>query len=81
MAGLTICYVLLAHIFSTDMFYALAFFIGLVWGIVIPPLNALLFDYSPPRFKGTNLNFSLAIIQGGFFIGPFLVGILIDCWG
>jgi MFS family permease len=81
MAGLAACYTLLAYIFGEGMFYVLAFFIGLGWGIVMPVLNALMFDFSPPRFRGTNLNLSLVMMQGGFFIGPFLGGILIGRWG
>ncbi|MCX5813048.1 MAG: MFS transporter [Proteobacteria bacterium] len=81
MAGLALCYTLVAHILNTGMFYILAFFIGLGWGIVMPLLNALMFDFSPPRFRGTNLNLSLVMMQGGFFIGPFLGGVLIGRWG
>lgn len=81
MAGLAICYVLLAHIFSTTMFYILAFFTGLGWGIGIPLLYALLFDFSSPRFRGTNLNLSLVMMQAGFFIGPFFGGAFINRWG
>jgi MFS family permease len=80
MCGLSICYTLIAHTFSTGMFYMLAFFIGLGWGIGMPLLNALIFDFSVPRFRGTNLNLSLVMMQAGFFIGPFLGGILIGCW-
>jgi MFS family permease len=81
LAGLAICYILIAHIFNTGMFYILAFFIGLGWGIVMPLLNALMFDFSLPSFRGTNLNLSLVMMQGGFFIGPFLGGVLIGLWG
>ncbi|MCX5805617.1 MAG: MFS transporter [Proteobacteria bacterium] len=81
MAGLAVCYALVAHIFSEGMFYVLAFFIGLGWGIVMPLLNALIFDFSPPAFRATNLNLSLVVMQGGFFIGPFIGGIIIGRWG
>jgi len=63
------------------MFYTLAFFIGLGWGIVMPVIYALIFDLSLPRFRGMNLNLSFVMMQGGFFIGPFLGGALLNHWG
>lgn len=81
MAGLAVCYILLIHIFNTGIFYILAFFIGLGWGIAMPLLNALMFDFSHPGFRATNLNLSLIMMQAGFFIGPFLGGVLINRWG
>jgi len=81
MAGLAVCYVLLSHISGVGMFYTLAFFIGLGWGIVMPVIYALIFDLSLPRFRGMNLNLSFVMMQGGFFIGPFLGGALLNHWG
>lgn len=81
MAGLALCYALLSLTSHYSLFYILAFFIGLGWGIVMPVLNALMFEVSAPHFRGLNLNLSLVMMQGGFFIGPFLGGLVHDWWG
>jgi MFS family permease len=77
MAGLALCYGLLAHTQGPGLFLFLAFTTGLGWGIVMPVLNALMFDYSLPRFRGLNLNLSLVMMQGGFFLGPLAGGFIL----
>jgi predicted MFS family arabinose efflux permease len=47
----------------------------------MPLLHALIFDVSPPQFRGLNINLSVIMIQGGFFLGPFLGGLLLARWG
>jgi MFS family permease len=81
MAGLAVCYALLGYISAPGMFYLLAFFMGLGWGITMPILAALVFDFSERPARGMNLNLSLVMMQGGFFIGPFLGGLLLSRWG
>jgi MFS family permease len=81
MVGLAICYTLLAHASSPGMFYLLACLVGLGWGITMPVLAALVFDFSERTARGMNLNLSLVMMQGGFFIGPFLGGLLLTRWG
>ncbi len=81
LTGLTICYVALAHTHSQGLFYALSLLFGIGWGIVMPLLNALMFDLSQPRFRGLNLNLSLVFMQGSFFIGPFMGGFVMTTFG
>ncbi len=81
MAGLAICYGLLFHASGIMSFYVLAFAAGLGWGIAMPVLTALVFDVSPPHLRSMNLNLFLITMQGGFFVGPFLGGLLAAQWG
>ncbi|OPY69244.1 MAG: Major Facilitator Superfamily protein [Syntrophorhabdus sp. PtaU1.Bin050] len=81
MAFLAVCYIILPLISGNRGFFAIAFFTGLGWGIVMPVLNAVMFDVSPPRFQGLNLNLSLVMMQGGFFVGPLAGGSILKCWG
>ncbi len=81
LTGLTVCYVALAHTHSRGLFYALSLLFGIGWGIVMPLLNALMFDLSQPRFRGFNLNLSLVFMQGSFFIGPFMGGFVMTTSG
>ncbi|MBI4632734.1 MAG: MFS transporter [Deltaproteobacteria bacterium] len=73
LAGITLGYLALAHLSGETMLYALGIFLGLGWGIVMPVLNALMFDISPVHFRGLNTNLGVQMFQGGFFLGP-LVG-------
>jgi predicted MFS family arabinose efflux permease len=75
LAGVTLIllsggYVLLAKVNGTVFFFVLGFFLGLGWGIVMPVLNALLFDISQPDMRAFNTNLGLQMFQGGFFFGP-----------
>lgn len=81
MAGLGVSYALLGYASGHGMFYLLAFFTGLGWGIAMPLLTALVFDFSEPSVRGMNLNLSFVMMQGGFFIGPFFGGFLLTRWG
>ena len=51
-------------------FFALGGLLGLGWGVVMPVLNALLFDRSRPKLRAFNTNLGLQMFQGGFFVGP-----------
>jgi MFS family permease len=52
------------------LFYILAAVFGLAWGILLPLLNAMVFDASLPHLRGVNLNLTLTAMQAGFFLGP-----------
>lgn len=84
MAALTLlaaAFLLLAGGHGTVLFYASAILAGLGWGIAIPLVSALIFDVSAPEFRGTNINFSMVMVQAGFFIGPMLGGIALTFSG
>jgi len=70
-------YLILAHTASPVTFFALALLFGLAWGIALPILNGLVFDYSPPKLRAFNANLGLEMFQGGFFLGPLLGGIFL----
>ena len=70
-------YLLLAHSRSHAVFFALAVLFGIGWGVALPLLNGLVFDYSSPRLRPLNANLGLEMFQGGFFLGPVLGGILL----
>jgi MFS family permease len=73
-------FVLLVH--SRDwVFLFLAVVFGSAWGVVMPLLNALVFDVSEPRFRGLNLNLALVTMQGAFFLGPLIGGLVVGAWG
>ena len=81
MTFLAFCYITLPFISGNTGFFVMAFLTGLGWGIVMPVLNAIMFDVSPPRFQGLNLNLSLVMMQGGFFVGPLAGGSILKYWG
>jgi predicted MFS family arabinose efflux permease len=55
--------------------------IGLAWGIAFPLLGALLFDLSPPEYRAVNTNFSMVMVQAGFFAGPLMGNAMIGLYG
>jgi predicted MFS family arabinose efflux permease len=73
-------YLLLAHTRSHSLFFIIAILFGLGWGVALPLLNGLLFDYSDPRLRALNVNLGLEMFQGGFFLGPLLGGFLLASW-
>ena len=72
-----VCYALLPLCASGGMFFVLAGFSGLGWGIAMPLQAALMFDISTPQARAMNQNLLVAMMQGGFFLGPFLGGQMI----
>ena len=62
-------------------FLFLAAVFGIVWGVGIPLLFALIFDISEPRFRGLNMNLSMVMMQAGFFVGPLVGGLILARWG
>ena len=73
-------YLGLAYLSGAFMLYCLGIFLGLGWGVVMPVLNALMFDVSPPSLKGLNTNLGVQMFQGGFFLGPFIGGLILAHW-
>jgi predicted MFS family arabinose efflux permease len=76
-----VCYALLPLSSSGQMFFTLAGVCGLGWGIAMPLQAAVMFDISAPRARGLNQNLLIVMMQGGFFLGPFLGGQFISCSG
>ena len=76
--GLGLGYAVLAHASGPVAFFALGGVLGLGWGVAFPVLNALMFDISPVRFRALNTNLGFQMFQGGFFLGPFLGGLILD---
>jgi|Deesub1362A_J573_1020465.scaffolds.fasta_scaffold02437_3 predicted MFS family arabinose efflux permease len=50
---------------------------GLGWGLLMPVVNAMVFELSPPRLRALNTNLAMESFQGGFMLGPLLGGVLI----
>jgi len=75
---ITVCYALLPLCADNRMFFALAGFCGLGWGIAMPLQAAVMFDISSPHARALNQNLLIVMMQGGFFLGPFLSGQIIS---
>jgi len=80
LAAIGVGYLALAHVSGPVMFYSLGVFLGLGWGVVMPVLNALMFDISPSCLRGLNTNLGVQMFQGGFFVGPLLGGLVLAHW-
>lgn len=76
-----VCYGLLPLCGSSRMLFVLAGFCGLGWGIAMPLQAAAMFDISIPSVRAMNQNLLIVMMQGGFFIGPFVGGQLISRFG
>ena len=59
----------------------LAVVCGIGWGVVMPLLNALIFDLSRIEARGLNQNLGLLMLQCGFFLGPLSGGWLLPRGG
>ncbi|NOQ23534.1 MAG: MFS transporter [Candidatus Aegiribacteria sp.] len=77
LAGLVVAYGGLAMTGGPFLFYALAPVCGICWGIAHPVLHSVLFKISVPRLQSLNQNFGTEMVDGGFFLGPFIGGLLI----
>jgi predicted MFS family arabinose efflux permease len=64
-----------------ELFFALALFLGLGWGAVMPLQAAIMFDVSPEAARGLNQNLLMTMMQASFFTGPALAGILLSASG
>lgn len=81
MGMLAVCHVLLIFLNDSGAFLFLAVVFGVLWGVGIPLTLALIFDISEARFRGLNMNLSLAMMQAGFFAGPMIGGLILAQWG
>jgi predicted MFS family arabinose efflux permease len=81
MVGLSLGYLALAHAEEEIVFFGLGGVLGLGWGIAMPVFNGLLFDVSLPKYRAFNTNLGLQMFQGGFFLGPFIGGAVVEHWG
>ena len=81
LAGLGVCYGLLVNVGPGAGFILLGLGFGICWGVALPMLNALIFDFSPPRLRAFNANMTMQMLQGGFFLGPVVAGWVIAGWG
>ncbi len=79
--GLAGGYVALTLVSTEIGFYALGAILGLGWGVILPVLNARMFDVSPIEFRAFNTNLGLQMFQAGFFIGPFAGGLVLHHGG
>jgi predicted MFS family arabinose efflux permease len=50
---------------------------GLCLGIVFPLLNAAMFQASSVQLRGLNANLGLSMMDAGFFLSPFVCGMLL----
>jgi predicted MFS family arabinose efflux permease len=73
-----VSYALLPIYATGSMFLVLAVLSGLGWGLAMPLQAAVMFDISEPKARGMNQNLMIIMMQGGFFVGPFLGGRIIS---
>lgn len=66
---------------SHTMLYCSAVLAGLGWGIAIPLQSALMFDVTEPESRALTQNLLIAMMQIGFFAGPFAAGVIISYSG
>ncbi|MDR3568782.1 MAG: MFS transporter [Syntrophobacteraceae bacterium] len=71
------CFMLFGHMNGNFMFFLMAGYYGLCIGFIMPLLNATLFEVSAPQLRGVNINLALFAMDAGFFISPYLGGVLI----
>jgi len=81
LVALAICHPLFHFANIEWVFLALSVIFGVLWGVAIPLIMALLFDISEARFRGLNLNLGLVTMQVGFFVGPLVGGLMVASWG
>jgi predicted MFS family arabinose efflux permease len=78
--GLVIAYLILANTSREILFYALGLLFGLCWGVAMPLLSGLLFDFSAAKFRALNTNLGVEMFQGGLFLGPIIGGWILAAW-
>jgi predicted MFS family arabinose efflux permease len=81
MVGLSLGYLALALVGGKMAFFGLGAVLGLGWGVAMPVFNGMLFDVSIPQYRAFNTNLGLQMFQGGFFLGPFIGGTVVDHCG
>lgn len=63
---------------AMPMVYLPALYYGLCIGVISPLLSSALFLVSPEPFRGLNTNLSLFMMDAGFFLSPFIGGMLLN---
>jgi len=76
-AAMATCFAVLPTTGSPGLYYLLAGLYGLGMGIIMPVMNALLFTASPPALRGLNVNMTMFTLDLGYFIMPYMGGLLI----
>jgi len=74
---LAVCFGLFNWMGGQTAFYLMAGYYGVCLGVVMPLLNAAMFEISSPRFRGINTNLMLSTMDAGFFLSPYLGGMLL----
>jgi len=74
---LTVCLAALPGVQTVFAYYLLAVVYGGSIGIAMPIFNALLFSASAPGLRGLNTNMTLFAMDAGYFLTPYLGGLLI----
>lgn len=74
-------YLALPYAAGAGFFFPMAVLFGLGWGVSVPAVSAMIFDRSEPRFRALNTNLGFEMLQGGYFIGPFLGGVVVQAFG
>lgn len=77
LAVLLCCFLLFPRVGAPSLYYSLAGLYGVSMGVILPILNALLFAASSPAMRGVNTNFSLFMMDAGYFLTPYLGGMLV----
>ncbi|MBI4720606.1 MAG: MFS transporter [Chitinivibrionia bacterium] len=77
MIGMAAASIMLAHGTSMLLFSVTGFTFGILRGISMPLFAAMAFDL----YRGLNVNLSVTMLQGGFFLGPFLGGLVLGRFG
>jgi len=74
---LILCLIALPNAGMLSLYYLLAVVYGGSMGIALPMLNALIFSASAPALRGLNTNMTLFTLDAGYFLTPYLGGMLI----
>ena len=74
---LVLCLIALPNVSTLSGYYLLAVVYGGTMGIALPILNALIFSASAPALRGLNTSMGMFTIDAGYFITPYLGGMLI----
>jgi len=74
---LMLCLIALPGVRTLSVYYLLALVYGGAMGVALPILNALIFSASKPALRGLNTNMTLFTMDAGYFLTPYLGGMLI----
>ena len=78
LALIIVCLIALPGVSTIPLYYLLAAIYGGSIGVALPILNALIFSASSPALRGFNTNMTLFAMDAGYFLTPYLGGILIS---